>query len=368
MADLSFQPDWFSKPGDTLLTLMEHRELTSDALARKLGRSTATISGLLSGSVEIDDELADELAKHVGGTASFWRTRQSKYESALARAASAVPQDEGDKWLKQFPHSDISKYGWVSTSTRREDRLKSYLAYFGVNDPREWTERYANPLGIAFRTSPSFKSKAGALSAWLRRGELEASAIHTAKWNPQKLRLQVSEMRSLTKAKAPAYFLPRIKQMCADTGVALVFVRAPAGCRASGATRFLSPNKAMVILSFRYLSDDHFWFTFFHELGHLLLHGTSATFVDGDVKNVTRQESEANEFSASVLIPRERKDELLDVKPRTEHVIRLALSLGVSPGIVVGQLQHNRVIKPSQLNFLKRHFTWDQISAALPSP
>lgn len=368
MADLSFQPDWFSKPGDTLLTLMEHRELTSDDLAQKLGRSNATISGLLSGSVEIDDGLASDLAKHVGGTASFWRIRQSRYSVALDRAAGAVPHEDGDNWLKQFPHSDISKYGWVVSSTQREERLKAYLAYFGVNDPKEWTERYAASLGVAFRTSPSFQSKAGALSAWLRRGEIEASTIRTAKWNPQKLRSQILEMRALTKAKAPQYFLPRIRKMCADAGVALVYVRAPSGCRASGATRFLSDNKAMVILSFRHLADDHFWFTFFHELGHLLLHGTTATFIDGDVENVTEQEREANEFSTSILIPRERKNELLDLKPRTEKVIRFALSIGVSPGIVVGQLQHNRVIKPSQLNFLKRRFTWDQLSAALASP
>jgi HTH-type transcriptional regulator/antitoxin HigA len=368
MADVSFQPDWFSKPGDTLLTLMEHRELTSNDLARKLGRSSATISGLLSGSVEIDDNLADDLAKHVGGTSSFWRIRQSKYSIALDRAASAVAHEDGENWLKQFPHADISKYGWVTGSTRREERLRAYLAYFGVNDPREWSERYATALGVAFRTSPSFESKAGALSAWLRQGELEASAIHTAKWNPQKLRSQILEMRPLTKAKAPEYFLPRVRRMCADAGVALVCVRAPVGCRASGATRFLSTNKAMVILSFRHLSDDHFWFTFFHELGHLLLHGTSATFIDGDVEIITEQEREANEFSTSVLIPRERKNELLDLKPRTERVIRFALSIGVSPGIVVGQMQHNRVIKPSQLNFLKRRFAWDQLSAALANP
>ncbi|WP_439372596.1 ImmA/IrrE family metallo-endopeptidase [Bradyrhizobium sp. DASA03120] len=367
MADLSFQPDWFSKPGDTLLTLMEHRELTSDALARKLGRNIATVSGLLSGSVEIDGELADGLAKHVGGTASFWLIRQSKYTTALDRATNAVPNEAGDTWLKHFPHSDISSYGWVSPK-RREDRLKAYLAYFGVNDPKEWTERYANPLGVAFKTSPSFTSKAGPLSAWLRCGELEAAAIHTAKWNPQRLRQKLLEIRPLTRSKAPAHFLPRIRRICAEAGIALVFVRAPSGCRASGATRFLSPNKAMVILSFRYLSDDHFWFTFFHELGHLLLHGISATFIDGGVEHITKQESEANEFSASVLIPPERKDELLDLKPRTEQVIKFAFSLGVSPGIVVGQLQHNRVIKPSQLNFLKRHFTWDQISAASPNP
>jgi Zn-dependent peptidase ImmA (M78 family) len=103
----------------------------------------------------------------------------------------------------------------------------------------------------------------------------------------------------------------------------------------------------------------------FHELGHLLLHDCSATFIDGEVDAVTQQEREANEFAASTLIPPERRDQLLDLKPKRESVIRFALSVGISPGIVVGQLQHNGVIKQNQLNYLKRHFDWSQISQAI---
>src|ERR1700730_4356489 len=79
MPDSSFQPDWFSKPGDTLLTLMEQRELTSEALAKKLRCERSVVQGLLSGAVPIDDKLAGGLSKHVGGTPGFWRTRHTKY-------------------------------------------------------------------------------------------------------------------------------------------------------------------------------------------------------------------------------------------------------------------------------------------------
>src|SRR4051794_25912048 len=130
MADAPFQPDWFSKPGDTLLTLMEHRELTCDALARKLGRNIATIRGLLAGSVVIDDDLAHGLADHVGGTVTFWRSRQSSYSTNLARAANAVSHERSSAWLKKFPHRDIVDHGWISKPNRPEDLLQAYLAYF----------------------------------------------------------------------------------------------------------------------------------------------------------------------------------------------------------------------------------------------
>ena len=121
----------------------------------------------------------------------------------------------------------------------------------------------------------------------------------------------------------------------------------------------------MIILSFRHLSDDHFWFTFFHEIGHLLLHKADLTFIDGEGSISGKMEKEANEFAEDVLVPSARRSELLDLKPSREAIIRFAYSLGVSAGIVVGQLQHHGVIKPNQMNYLKRRFKWEQIETAV---
>src|SRR6202041_81041 len=96
-------------------------------------------------------------------------------------------------------------------------------------------------------------------------------------------------------------FLHDLKESCAASGVAVAIVRAPNGCRASGAARVLSQEKALIQLSFRYLSDDQFWFTFFHEAGHLLLHGDRGFFVEGINTPTTREEQEANEFAARTL-------------------------------------------------------------------
>jgi len=204
----------------------------------------------------------------------------------------------------------------------------------------------------------------GALSLWLRQGELKAAAITTNSWNAKKLRESVPALRRLSKRKSPLGFVSHLRTLCSAAGVAVVFVRAPSGCRASGASRFVSPEKAMIILSFRNLSDDHFWFTFFHEVGHLLLHGRDATFIDGDETARSEREREANSFAACALIPIDRHEEMLSLAPRMEQVVRFAVSAGIAPGIVVGQMQHSKSIGQEQLNFLKRRYTWPDIEAA----
>jgi Zn-dependent peptidase ImmA (M78 family) len=142
-------------------------------------------------------------------------------------------------------------------------------------------------------------------------------------------------------------------------GVAVVVARAPRRCGVSGAARFVDNEKALVQLSFRYRSDDHFWFTLFHELGHLILHGRDAFFLEGKGLIDTSEEEEANEFSSRLLIPEESVQELISLGSNFRKVVRFAKRIGVSPGIVVGQLQYRRLLPHNYLNKLKVRYVWN---------
>jgi HTH-type transcriptional regulator/antitoxin HigA len=76
VAERAFEPNWFSKPGDTLFSLLDRRKMTPDILAECMGRDASVVHGLLSGNVAIDKLIAGMLAKCVGGSASFWNARQ----------------------------------------------------------------------------------------------------------------------------------------------------------------------------------------------------------------------------------------------------------------------------------------------------
>ena len=365
MTEGPFEPDWFSRPGETLSVLMARHSLSAGDLAERLGCGREVVRGLLTGMTAIDESIADGLANVVGGTTAFWRKRQATYERCLARAADTVPAETASTWLKQIPLSSMASSGWIERPSRSH-ALQSCLAYFGVAGPEEWLRRYAQVAAdVAFRTSPTFESGLGPLSAWLRQGEIEATMTPCAKWSHDRLEASLSNLRKLTLLREPSKFLPRLKAICADAGVAIVVLRTPQGCRASGATRFVCQDKAMVILSFRYLSEDHFWFTFFHEIGHLLLHSHSATFVDSDMSVTDAREREANDFAATTLIPTINQKDMERLGARKMAVIRFAASVGISPGIVVGQMQHRKLFGPDSLNFLKRRYIWEDIDAAL---
>ncbi|RYZ79962.1 MAG: ImmA/IrrE family metallo-endopeptidase [Proteobacteria bacterium] len=227
-----------------------------------------------------------------------------------------------------------------------------------------WKQIYIKQVSaFSFRKSKAFESSSGPLATWLRQGELMSAQIDCSAWNADEFSRVLHTLRPLTQEKNLSVIAERLKTACASTGVAVVILPSPAGCRASGATRFLSPSKAVLMLSLRHATEDHFWFTFFHEAAHLLFHCTADIgFVDEEILEEGVQETEANEFAESVLIPSDRHSEMLNLSSERRDIIKFARSIGVSPGIVAGQLQHHGKIRMSHFNSLKRKLSFDDQS------
>jgi HTH-type transcriptional regulator/antitoxin HigA len=357
--DRPFTPDWLSPPGETITTILRERGLTSEDFARSIQLAPGEVSQLLAGQAVLTAELARRLAGVFGASVDFWIKRESRYREDLARLRQEALRAVGLKWLNELPTKDMLKWGWVGPASDLATQAALVLQFFGVSSVESWRSTYGNVLHpVAFRTSSTFETQPGALVAWLRQGEILASSIPCARWSPERLRLRLTAFLDLTREKDPEVFLPELRRLCATCGVALVILRTPKKCPASGASRFLSPTRPLLMLSFRYLSDDHFWFTFFHEVAHLLLHADKDLFLEGRDRVSTEEEEEADTFAANLLIPPDYHAEMFRLPARAVPVVRFAHKVGVSPGIVVGQLQHRGHFSYDQLNRLKRRYEW----------
>jgi HTH-type transcriptional regulator / antitoxin HigA len=356
---VSFEADWVSPPGEAIEDLLEQRGLSVSNLASQLGRSEVYIQALLQGSEILSKDVALSLEHSIGGSAQFWLNRELQYRRDLAALQSTGPPMGDDEFLDALPIKEMVACGWIPRTRSTRESVASCLAFFDVPNIGAWQSRYFESKAIAaFRTSPTFEPKKGSVSAWIRWGEIQAASAACQPWKADRFQGELANIRRLTRIKDPAAFLPRLQDVCQSCGVAVVVARAPAGCRASGAARFLSSRRAMILLSFRHLTDDHFWFSFFHEAGHLLLHDESQVFIDGEDESALLEEQQANDFAADCLIDSWQRSILNNIDLNSRSIIRFALRAGVAPGIVVGQLQHNGRVRPNQLNSLKRRYKW----------
>jgi HTH-type transcriptional regulator / antitoxin HigA len=342
--------------------------------ARDIDLSQDEAIALLDGRTAISLGLAQALSKVLGASAQFWMSRDFLYRQDAGRL-----QSEHHAWIESLPMSDMIRLGWISPPPLATEEAVAALRFFGVHSFEAWHETYRHiELLAAFRTSPTFESRPAAVAAWLREGERRAHSQPCMPWNPAQFRAALIKIRSLTRLGDPRRFVPQLLDICSASGVAVVTLRAPTGCRASGATQFLSADKALLLLSFRHLTDDHLWYTFFHEAGHLLLHDESQLFIDGLEETAGHQfgrrervdadlfdaaEREADEFASNMLIPQEAQSALRAVRLDSKSILGLAQDIGVSPGIVVGQLQHFGLLRQNQLNSLKRRYEWSTSDA-----
>ncbi|HEY2710797.1 MAG TPA: ImmA/IrrE family metallo-endopeptidase [Caulobacteraceae bacterium] len=361
----SFAPDWSSPPGDTIKDALACRNLTADGLASALRLSSSSVARLLSGELVIDAAVAGGLASVLGGSRHFWLRREAFYRDRLDQSLGSHDVIDFASFKAALPLKDMRSFGWLRDSRggAEDDAIREFFE----DAPDTWVQSGpALAEQVRFRTSLAHKTNPAAVAAWLRQGVRASRRIECAPWDPGKLRAALPAIRALIRVKKPINFFPKLVEIGRACGVAIIFVRSPAGCRASGATHFEAVDKAIIQLSFRYRADDQFWFTVFHEIGHLILHPTSPLFVEGQDYEMTEEESEANRFASAILVPEEFEAELGSLQRDFRAYARLAKRINISPGVLVGQMQYRGLLRHEQMNFLKERYDWVDVAALSP--
>mgnify|MGYP000290272333 CR=1 FL=1 len=357
-----YAPDVVSPPGVTLLDTIEAIGMNQKELAARTGRTPKTINRIIKGEDPITPETALQLARVLGIPASFWNNRESAYREYLARVKEREKLRKQIEWLKDIPVSAMIKLGWIERHDDKVSQSQEVLDFFGVASPEQWKEIWLHgsttPM-VSYRKSPIFKSKPGSVAAWLRKGELEAQKIECAEHDQSEFKNALTKIKPLT-LLPPEEFQPELTKICASCGVCVVFVEELPGVPVSGATYWITPNKALLQLSYRYKSDDHLWFSFYHEAGHIILHGKRDAILETEDQNDSK-EKEADRFAADMLIPPIEMRRFIRLNNLTEYaIVNFAREIDIAPGIVVGRLQHDAILpfKTAQ-NKLKRKLKWN---------
>jgi HTH-type transcriptional regulator/antitoxin HigA len=359
-ASLRYEPDYAVAPGRTLRSTLGELGLTQVDLAARTGLSLKHINQIVQGIASITPETALLLERATPVSARYWNSMEAVYRERLARDQDRERLADDADWLQELPLKELIRRGIVEASADKPRQVEQVCRFFGVADRERWRKVWLSPL-ISYRQSASFDVDTGALATWLRLGEREAMLIEVDPFDAGSFRDVLVRARALT-VKNPQTALKRLQEQCASAGVAVVFLRDVGGTRTSGAARWLTPTKALVQLSDRYKSDDHFWFSFFHEAAHILLHSKKEVFVSDERGPVVREqeEEEADRFAQTQLIPRGYESWLRELKTDAD-VREFADELGIAPGIVVGRLHRERLWDWNRGNRLRQKISFEEL-------
>lgn len=355
----TYQPDYAVPPGWLVQEILEERGWSMRDLASYCDRSPKLISEIIAGKAPIGADTAIQFEKVLKVDARVWVNMEAQYRLALAREEEAEELEEYIEWAKRFPIRELIKFGVLKDNLKDVDLVKEIIEFFGLAGFKAWEKKYCSDnAAVAFRHSPSFKSSPEALSAWLRIGEIAAEEKLCPEYNEADFKKVLREIKGLS-LLGPEKFCPMMKEMCASAGVIFLLVPPLPGVRLSGIARWLSPGKAVIQQTLRHKTNDHFWFTFFHEAAHILLHSKKDVFIDVEGQNIDKEEAEANEWSANFLIAKNELAVFAKGSNFTMSAVKsFARQQGIAPGIVVGQLQKCGIIPWNSLNSLKERYEW----------
>jgi HTH-type transcriptional regulator/antitoxin HigA len=347
-------PDVVSPPGETLRETLEALGMSQAELAERMGRPKKTINEIIKGKAALTPDTALQLERVLGISAGFWNNREYHYREFLAKRQEGERLSHKVAWLDEMPVRDMVKLGWISPQADRVRQLQEVLNFFGVASPEVWKRLWCGPK-VAFRRSKAFQNDSGLVAGWLRVGEVKARGLECKPYDPARFARSLEKIRPLT-VLPPSRYCEDLTAICAKAGVALVFLPEPPRLSISGATRWLTPQKALMQISLRYTTDDQFWLTFFHEAGHILHHGKRDFFLETGGQSRTKEEA-ADAFALQHLLPKDGLARFMAGGPPTRESLKAyAEKIELAPGVLVGLLQHQGLIPDSLFNDLKRLF------------
>lgn len=345
----TFEIPVVSPPGATLKELIDEWGMSQQEVAVRLGKLPKDVSLLFAGRLRVTPDWAERLELVTGLSRGFWLRRQESYDEYLKREeAKPLAEREWDNWASLFPIREMTKRGWIApASASISDKTEAVKSFFATTSSGAWCDVYLQRLQASlFRKSD--KSDPYALLAWIRQGELQARELSTTRseelgeYSKQELKKAVPALKQALETPADA---PRkVQDILLSVGVRLVFLESFPKVSANGAT-IHTGRYPIIILSDRGKRYDIFVFSLMHEIAHLLLHVGKDTpmLIDDSDQERLEIEAEADKWATDILVPSVDFN-TISTPPSPEEVIRIAKSQGVHPSVIVGRLQHEKLL------------------------
>ena len=346
-------------PGYYLKEIIEDMGITQDEFAKRLGTTGKSLSDLLNGKSNLSKEISLNLSIMFGTTVDVWLNLQKTYIEKVLEIERRKTEDKEAECVPLIDYTFFVKLGAVQKAKSATDKAKELLKYFRISSFSVLTR---NDFLVNYRTAIQAVAEKNIINsnAWVQTALNIGQEINTGKFNSKKLRNHLQEIRGMT-LENPKDFYPRLEEIFASCGVAFVVLPHLKNSGVNGAVKWISKNKVILAMNDRRKYADTFWFSLFHEIGHVFQEKITMLIVGRDIEEMDEAnrvlENEANNFAQNTLLPESEYLEFINAGIFSEgHIRQFANIVGIHPGIIVGRLQVEKHIGFDRLNRLKEKY------------
>ncbi len=341
-----YSPETVTHPGFTLNEKLEEIGMSKKEFALRTEKPEQTIIKIIKGNSSITPDMSIQFENVLKIPANFWLKKQYRYDEIVSRNKRQSAIEEAKEWARCFPYATMANFGWVPSTRKIEEKIDTLFQFFGLSGKTAWEDYYyEQKLKVCFRISLKQTTESYAVSAWLRQGEILAEELKVPSYNANKFKQNLESIKDLMAHHSEGFFI-QLQNFCKQAGVKVVYTPCLPKAPIHGSTRWIG-DTPLIQLSARYKQNDRFWFTFYHEAGHILLHGKkyvsieNVKFDDIDLK----KEEEADAFAIDWTFSEKQEKELLCAAPLNgKDIVAFAKKFNTHPAIIIGRFQHKKII------------------------
>ena len=353
-------PDVATHPGEHIQDFFDDGRIPIGTLAADSGLRIEDVKGLIAGESAVSTEIAEGLSKALGTRPNYWKKLQADFELTKARIEenkrfNMEPfRDFTESTSGISPIKELTDSGEVPWRYNQVEQARYLCDWLGIPNLEGYEERI---LGQFQRSNSRFSTKPAMLVVWLRRGELIARQQigNMPEFSESALLDGISGLRALT-TEPPDVFLRAMREACNGAGVAFVAMPYMPGSGVRGVARWLDDCVPMIQLNDQGNAADRAWFTFFHEVAHILNGDPDTldfegTYGNGSLSPQAEHELRADEFAEDALIPDANWRQFTTGisnghrgRDWLDSMGEFASRQGIHPGIVVGPLMKDGLV------------------------
>lgn len=327
-------------PGYYIKEYIEESGLTQEDFAVRLGTTPKNISYIIRGEQSISIDIANKLSRMIGTSVKYWLNLQNEFDILLCdikNLQELVEEKEVFKYLKYSYFRD--NFNLPNIPNKVDEQIKCVRDFLNVSSLTVFKKKdmYVNFRKVALNQTESNIIKANIMVQIATN--LSMKNIDIPKFDKQQFIKSIEYALTLTKEHFISSNL--IKESFYNCGVDLHILPSITGSKINGATKKIG-NHIMLMINDRNSNSDSFWFTLFHEIGHIINGDLGISFENDEGE----KEERANKFAEDKLIPLKEYDEFKKEKNfSVQNIIDFSKKIDRDPGIVLGRLQKDKIIE-----------------------
>lgn len=322
-------------PGYYIKELVDESGLTQEDFAKRLDTTPKNLSLLIRGEQNLSIDIAMKLSRMLGTSVNYWLRLQNSYDALVAKFKSDEILVEERIVFEHFDYKYFrDNFGLPDLPRKKDEQIERVREFLNIATLSVLTKR---DMAVSFRSVSEDIAEGSTIKANAMVQIATNKAIKTEVPKYNKRKFQEAVQYALTLTKNHDSFYPLIKKAFLEAGVVFVILPNIPGSRTNGATKKVG-DSIMLMVNDRRLNADSFWFTLFHEIGHIINgdHGISFEKESGE------KEEAADKFAQDSLIPYQKYQEFIKKEKFTVRTItEFANQINRDPGIVLGRLQND---------------------------